>query len=210
MKSRRLVAVFEWASAQAPEPNTDNPRLLILAIFGAIVGYGFGGSRRLPIRRRLAIVVLVGASVVYFIILWLENSAAERFSATRPSADLLGFHILLGLPFYYLLCFVGIAEESEAEIAGLCTMLGFAIYLLVPKACAALLLPIAIFFVYTVYILPGLKVFKYTLRGYIYSEVGKLRLAPSFVPPGTGTRSEESARLNGHGRSARQHRDRKS
>ena len=37
---------------------------------------------------------------------------------------------MLGLPFYYLLCFVGIAEESEAEIAGLCTMLGFAIHLL--------------------------------------------------------------------------------
>ena len=43
---------------------------------------------------------------------------------------MLGIDILLGLPFYYLLCFVGIAEESEAEIAGLCTMLGFAIHLL--------------------------------------------------------------------------------
>lgn len=156
---------------------TDSPRLLVLAIFGAIVGYGFGGLRTIADpRRRLAIVVLVGASIVYFIILWLEKFSGGTFLSDKAKRDLLGFHILLGLPFYYLLCFVGIAEESEAEIAGLCTMLGFAIYLLVPSG-AALLLPAAIFFVYTVYILPGLKVFKYTLRGYIYSEVGKLRLA---------------------------------
>ena len=157
-----------------------NSLLLILAIIGGIAGYGFGELRtvRDP-RYRLGLAIAVGAAIVYAIVLWLEKFSGGSFLQDPEKRQMLGLHILMGLPFFYLLCFVGIAEESEAEIAGLCTMLGFAIYLLSPNTypAMALILPAAIFFGYTVYVLPTLKVFKYTLRGYIYSECGKLRPA---------------------------------
>ncbi len=181
-----LFNVIQRAMAEAsgepiPEMATaESPSLLALAIFGGIVGYGFGRFRTIADpRKRLGIVIIVGVAVVYFIVIRLEKFSGGSFLSDPDKRQMLGLHILLGLPFFYLLCFVGIAEESEAEIAGLCTMLGFSIYLLFPSnyPAAALLLPASIFFIYTVYVLPGLKVFKYTLRGYIYSEVGKLRPA---------------------------------
>lgn len=158
----------------------DSPNLFVLAIIGGILGYGFGELRTVQDSRyRLGLAIVVGATVVYAIVMWLQKFSGGSFLTEPSKRDMLGYLILLGMPFYYLLCFAGIAEESEAEIAGLCTMLGFAIYLLIPSnvPAAALLLPASIFFVYTVYVLPSLKVFKYTLRGYIYSEIGKMRPA---------------------------------
>src|SRR5258708_36987036 len=110
----------------------------------------------------------------------LEGFGGGEFRAPGPKWELLGFQMLLGLPFFYLLCFAGIAEESEGEIGGLCTMLGFAIYLLkfpsnMPTA--GFLLPVAIYFSYVMYVMPGLRVFKHTLRGFTSMNVGKTKPA---------------------------------
>ena len=174
-----------------------------MAIIGGILGYAFGECGTVPRipGYRLGLAIAVGAAVVYAIVMWLEKFSGGSFLSNPDKRDMLGWLILLGLPFFYLLCFVGIAEESEAEIAGLCTMLGFSIYLLAPTSvpAAALLLPAAIFFVYTVYVLPSLKVFKYTLRGYIYSECGKLRPALLSFRRRHDNRSGQSTRFGRHG-----------
>ncbi len=94
-----------------------------------------------------------------------------------PEADrrAIGMYLLLGLPFFYLLTFVSEAEESEGDVAAWCTALAIGIWLVrispdVPVL--GLLIPLALFYVYTARILPGLQVFKHTLRGISYGQVG--------------------------------------
>ena len=163
----------------------EKANLFVLAIGGAILGYGFSQLSDIKdFRFRHSLAIAVGAGVVYAIMMWLDGVEGGFFvkdpehSAAR--ARLLGYHLLLGLPFFYLLCFVGVAEESEAEIASFCTILGLAIHLIkfpenVPSAGAAV--PIAVYFAYIFYALPKLRIFKYTLRGYSYMEIGRLRPA---------------------------------
>ena len=164
------------------EPGEGKPNLVMLSVIGAILGFVFGELRgRKDARYRLGLGVITGAVVIWLLVRYLQNFNNGIFlNEDSPDRQMLGLLILLGLPFYYLLCFVGLAEESEAEIAGLCTMLGFAIHLLkfpsnMPSA--GFLLPVAIYFVYVIYVLPGLRVFKHTLRGFTYMEVGKMRKA---------------------------------
>jgi tetratricopeptide (TPR) repeat protein len=91
-----------------------------------------------------------------------------------------GIILLLGLPFFYLLTFAGREEESEVEIGAMCALMGLGFYLLkLTPAFRALvfLLPLAIFYVYTIRVLPGLRVFKHTLRGMSYSKIGRQREA---------------------------------
>lgn len=170
------------ASREFDPEEGKTPNLIILSIGGAILGYGFGKLREVQdARYRLAMAVGLGAAVVYAIVMYLEDFRSGMFLVEGShERKMLGYVILLGLPFYYLLCFVGIAEESEAEIAGLCTMLGLSIHLLnfpgrMPAA--GFLLPVAVYFTYAMYVLPGLRIFKHTLRGYAFMEIGKLRPA---------------------------------
>jgi tetratricopeptide (TPR) repeat protein len=143
---------------------------------GAILGYGFGEMRRIKdgyyrFAIPAAVMVIVG---------YLLSDQIQHFVVpdTPEKRHMLAMHILLGLPFFYLLTFVGIAEESEVEIAAICGALGFAIYLLgFPKSIpsAGFLIPVALYFVYSVYWLPGLRVFKHTLRGYSFLHLGRIR-----------------------------------
>jgi len=162
------------------EPGDGKPNLVMLSVIGAILGFVFGELRGMrDLRYRLGLGIAIGAVVIYSLIQYLTNFNSGMFlSEDSSDRQMLGFLILLGLPFYYLLCFVGMAEESEAEIAGLCTMLGFAIHLLKfpgNMPAAGFLVPVTLYFVYVVYVLPGLRVFKHTLRGFTYMEVGKMR-----------------------------------
>jgi tetratricopeptide (TPR) repeat protein len=174
-----LVGGLALGAGREFDPGDGRPNLILLSIGGAILGYGFGQLRDFKdFRYRFGLSVAVGAGVVYSLVMYLEKFHGGEFLTNPDMRQLLGFQMLLGLPFFYLLCFVGIAEESEAEIAGLCTMLGFAIYLLKFPSnmpAAGFLLPVALYFTYVVYVLPGLRVFKHTLRGFIYLQVGKLK-----------------------------------
>jgi len=174
------------------EPGTGKPKLFAMLIFGAILGYAFSRIQDFKDGRyRFGLVIASGVAIVYVINTYLndlvlispgregEDSSSISLFSNPATRQMLGFQILFGLPFYYLLCFVGIAEESEAEIAGLCTMLGLSLFLVFPSNApvAAVVVPIAIYFTYVTYVLKDLRVFKYTLRGYIYMEVGKMRYA---------------------------------
>ncbi len=172
------------AFVEFPHENSGDlkPNLIVLSIGGAILGYGFGLIRDVrDSHYRLALGLGVGVAVIVLINMYLQEFDGGMFLVEGSvERRMLAYHILLGLPFYYLLCFAGITEESEAEIAGLCTMLGLAIYLLkFPENLPAigLLLPGGFYLAYVIYVLPGLRVFKHTLRGYIYMQVGKLRPA---------------------------------
>jgi tetratricopeptide (TPR) repeat protein len=177
------LACGAFAEFTPPEDSNDlKPNLIVLSLGGAILGYGFGLIRDVrDSRYRLALGLGVGAAVIVLINTYLQEFDGGLFLIEGSlQRRMLAYQILLGLPFYYLLCFAGVTEESEAEIAGLCTMLGLAIYLLkFPNNMPAigLILPGGFYLGYVVYVLPGLRVFKHTLRGFIYMQVGKLRPA---------------------------------
>jgi tetratricopeptide (TPR) repeat protein len=153
---------------------SDQPVSGWLAYFvagGAVLGYGF--HQLTQVRDwlwRFAFGAVVGAALVYFAIHYLEllNGFAEPI-AKRNFAIVL----LAGLPFFYLLTFCGEAEESEVEIAAICAALGIGLYLFglesgIEQLAGKLILlaPLIVYFVYSTRILPGLRIFKHTLRGY--------------------------------------------
>jgi len=95
---------------------------------------------------------------------------------------MVAYLLLLGIPGFYLLTFAGMVEESEIEIAAICSALGVGMWILAENQSPtfktlALVLPAAIYFLYTRRILPGLRVFKHVLRGISYAKVGRYRQA---------------------------------
>ena len=89
--------------------------------------------------------------------------------------------MLLGIPFFYLLTFVGSAEESEVEIGAMSAVLGLAIVLLAWQErsyqSSGLLLTLVLYLWYTTRVLPGLRVFKHVVRGVSHSNIGRYRPA---------------------------------
>jgi tetratricopeptide (TPR) repeat protein len=89
--------------------------------------------------------------------------------------------LLLGIPFFYLLTFVGRAEESEAETGAMSAILGLAIVLLAWQErsyqSSGLLLTLVLYLWYTIRVLPGVRVFKHVVRGVSHSNIGRYRPA---------------------------------
>src|SRR5262245_33049538 len=142
---------------------------------GAVLGYGFGEMRLIKDNWYRATVPVAAMIVIGYLLAEKLPTVIELGPAQK---NMLAAHILMGLPFFYLLTFTGVAEESEVEIAALCGALGLSIDLLgfAPWNMPALgfLLPVTLYFVYAVYVLPGLRVFKHTLRGYSYMQPGTI------------------------------------
>lgn len=90
--------------------------------------------------------------------------------------------LLAGIPAFYLLTFAGLVEESEAEIAAMCAALGLGLWLLVHNSyqslgSVAIVVPLCLYYAYTRYVLPELRVLKHALRGLGYKQVGNTRAA---------------------------------
>jgi tetratricopeptide (TPR) repeat protein len=147
---------------------------------GAILGYGFGELRQIrQFRYRFVLSLLVSSLLVTAIWLALEegNLPIPIPTEDRPR---LGVLLLLSIPFFYLLTFTGIAEESEVEIAMICGVLGIGIYLTNFAArlpALGFLLPITLYFIYSTRILNGLRVFKHVVRGFCYLRLNKIKYA---------------------------------
>jgi tetratricopeptide (TPR) repeat protein len=171
-----ILGLFAGVLAIRPE---DSSRLLFWCIGGgAALGMGLMWLRAVPnalhrlIIGLFAAAALVGAAVF----------ALEQFPDVIPEASrrTFGVFLLLGLPFFYLLTFAGEAEESEVEVAAWCGALAVAIWLIKPTPDMPLLglvIPAAIYYVYSRRVLPGLRVFKYSLRGLSYARLGRYRQA---------------------------------
>jgi tetratricopeptide (TPR) repeat protein len=160
--------------------------LIYFAIGGILLGLIFAQLRRLktPVAR-VVVGGLMGVALVAGCLLGAEQI---------PNFDIqnrdLGGILLVGLPFFYLLVFCGETEESEIEIAALCAALGVGLYLLTKSQKLAsgldeympgvgdkliFLIPLMLYFLYATRVLPKLRPFKHSLRGYAYLSLGRVR-----------------------------------
>jgi tetratricopeptide (TPR) repeat protein len=161
------------------DPGPDRNWLGYCAAGGAVLGFGFHQLRQ--VRNwawRFGLAAAVGALLVYLAVTYLDDLPGLADPAARRA---FGTYILIGLPFFYLLTFCGEADESEVEIAALSAGLGVGLYLLGLSSETNLLggklvflAPVVVYFVYATRVLPGLRVFKHTLRGYSALTVGRL------------------------------------
>jgi tetratricopeptide (TPR) repeat protein len=171
------AAGLMYANATNPDLPKDRNWLGYCVVAGALLGYGFLQLRQVKDWRwRFGLGAAVGAGLVYVATLYLDEAGWLEPSARRT----IGLFLLAGLPFFYLLTFCGVAEESEVEIAALCAGMGLGIHLLsFPANVPAIgfLLPIGLYFLYVTKYISGLRGFKHTLRGYGYLNVGRVREA---------------------------------
>lgn len=156
----------------------DDSLLISMIGAGGVLGFVLGMLREVPNRwTRIALVLIVAAALPAAGLYWL--SVDRTLILHRET---FGAALLIGLPFFYLLTFAGRAEESEVEIAAICAALGAGFYLLdmVPpglQKSVSVGIPFVIYLVYAIRVLPGLRVFKHTMRGHSYTGVGRYREA---------------------------------
>lgn len=176
------LRVLQAALPEGAELPQEASVLGFCVLGGAILGYGLGELRQATVGYyRLALAFLVCAGVCAGVYYWIDQA---EFLVTRTAKTdlnprvMLGVLLLMGIPFFYLLVFAGTAEESEVEIAALCTTLGLGLYLVRFPAnmpSLPLILPVGLYCLYTIRVMRPLRVFKYTLRGYSHNEVGQIR-----------------------------------
>jgi tetratricopeptide (TPR) repeat protein len=153
---------------------------------GAAAGFVFGLLHQLRHRlARLLLVLALAALLVTAGAAWLglaefaflgENFKPYQLHHTSAFA----VQLLCGLPFFYLLTFAGHEEESEVEIGAMSAVLGLGLFILMGKGqmgSLAVLLPILLYFGYTLRVLPGLRVLKHAFRGLGHARAGKFRRA---------------------------------
>jgi tetratricopeptide (TPR) repeat protein len=150
---------------------------------GAALGLAFGLLRQVQHRlSRIGLILGLAAALVAGVLYWfgMVGGVAPRY--VLQNTDVFGVQLLVGMPFFYLLTFAGHEEESEVEIGAMCAALGVGLYLLLAGGnpqlrSLAFVLPIVLYFGYTMRILPGLRVLKHAFRGLSYARVGRYRLA---------------------------------
>ncbi len=163
------------------QPGADDLFLPTL-LGGAAVGLAFGALREVR-RRDLRIVLslalaagLVGGGMV---LLGMTGDAEGHYDLKDKNPTLFALQLLLGIPFFYLLTFAGHEEESEVEIGAMCAALGLSLAILMENLTQlkslAFVLPVALYFGYTLKVLPGLRVLKHAFRGLSYLRVGRHR-----------------------------------
>ncbi len=170
-------------------PTEDAQQQLFWALAGgAVLGYGFNSLRQTQTKFR----VWMGLIMAVCLVVAATAALKEDPTLVPPEHRLMaGTLLLLGLPLFYLLTLCGYAEESEIEFAALCTGLCLGLGLIADRLSAmaagsptagssqsiALGAPLLLYFVYTWRIMPGLRVFKYVLRGVGYANAGYWRQA---------------------------------
>ena len=149
---------------------------------GAVLGYGFQSLRQTQVKFRVWIGLLMAVGLAAAALTTLRDHPDW---VPREDRLMAGVLLLLGLPLFYLLTLCGSAEESEIEFAALCTGLCVGLWLVSERLMEfsqgsmtiALGLPVLLYFVYTWRVMPGLRVFKYVLRGISFANVGRWRQA---------------------------------
>ncbi len=181
------LATFGGGLTAIPPPRLPDFALIYFAVAGLIGGMSFALVRRLrPGLPRLLAGALLGVALVS--LGFYGGSFLPLFEPEGTSAEAVGFMrligtlLLAGLPFFYLLTVCGETDESEVEIAALCAALGLGLFCLRPLAQYdggadkwVFLLPVAVYFLYATRVLPRLRVFKHTVRGYGYLSIGRVR-----------------------------------
>jgi tetratricopeptide (TPR) repeat protein len=181
------VVLLRDMLSSLPAADQEALRALLVPILGgsAIAGLVFGLLHHVqhPMARTGLILALAGGLMLVGLaalglteVSWLQ---LKKYDLTNPTA--FACLVLVGIPAFYLLTFAGHEEESEVEIAAMCGLLGLALAILIGEqrqyASAAWLVPLAIYLVYTIRVLPGLRILKHAFRGLGYARGGKHRKA---------------------------------
>ena len=178
-----LIGGFAWGVLSETDPPDGRAWLVgAAAAAGALVGFGLHQLRQVKDWfYRFTLGLVLGGVCTYLAIHYLDQVPTLDGAASQRQ---FGIYLLLGLPFFYLLTLAGEAEESEVEIAAICTAGGTGLYLLrldskLPENFDKLifLIPILTYFVYSTKLLPALTTFKHNLRGYAYLSLGRYREA---------------------------------
>ena len=154
--------------------------LALAAACGGALGVFFWLIRQISHRWiRLTVSLLLAVALAAGGLFWL--SLEPSWLQSPESQTAFALRLLLGIALFYLLTFAGAAEESEIEIAGICAAVGVGGWMLAGDTPVAkslsVLLPLGIYLVYTTRVLKGLRVFKHTVRGLNYANIGRYRPA---------------------------------
>jgi tetratricopeptide (TPR) repeat protein len=172
-----LAAGALYATGQPAAENA----LLPYVGAGAALGLVFAFLPQIKDRRiRIGVCFALAALIVGGALYWFHEHP-DFFDEGGGKARIFGGTLLVGLPVFYLLTFAGLAEETEVEIGAICGVLGLGMWFLLrgnkPYEATSLSLPVILYLVYTVRVLPGLRVFKHTVRGIGFANVGRYRPA---------------------------------
>lgn len=169
----RLGFTVPGATDQLPL-SRDNLQLALVG-GGAVVGLVFALVRQIPSGlMRLAVCLVVAAGLAAGLMVALSDKVSPEWRFA------VGLHLLLGLPFFYLLTFAGYSEESEIEIAIVCAGVVVGVWLMrypEPVSGLVVILPLVVYFVYTFRVMTGVRVFKHVLRAYGFAQRGALTAA---------------------------------
>jgi tetratricopeptide (TPR) repeat protein len=149
---------------------------------GAAAGLAFGALRQVRHRlTRIGLILALGAGLVGGVLYWLGQFGDLARAHHLEDQTVFAVQILLSIPFFYLLTFAGHEEESEVEIGVMSASLGLGLGILtydhIQYRSLAFLLPLLLYFGYTIKVLPGLRVLKHAFRGLSYARVGRYRRA---------------------------------
>jgi tetratricopeptide (TPR) repeat protein len=175
-----LVGMAVGANLVTPAPWSPEWLMPATVLGGVILGYALWYLRQvrglwMRLGLGLGLAALLGGGTVF----WVQGLPHG------PERIMFGTLVLLGIPLFYLLTFAGVAEESEVEIAAMCAALFAGLWVIGTELWpgsphilfAAVGLPVALYVVYTRWVLPGLRVFKHVLRGLSYARIGQYRPA---------------------------------
>jgi tetratricopeptide (TPR) repeat protein len=183
------VAGLYLARDLVASEQADTLQRLFLPVLGggAAAGLVLGLLRYLRHRMlRLLLVLGLAGLLVTAGLAWLGLAEfaflGENFKPYElHNTSAFAIQLLCGIPFFYLLTFAGHEEESEVEIGAMSGVLGLGLFILFGKnpqmGSLAILLPVLLFFGYTLRVLPGLRVLKHAFRGLGHARAGKFRRA---------------------------------
>jgi len=153
--------------------------LLFMGVALAL-GLLLASIRFVPDRLARVVLLTMAGFLVAGCLVWLFLWGIQGF-ASPPHPALTGLAILLSLPAFHLLGFLGYTDESEGEFALVCTLGGVGLWLLPidhPAFRAVVSMgPALLYIVYTARFLPAIQVFKQAFRGFNLEKVGKKKSA---------------------------------
>lgn len=161
---------------------SDSKLLISCVGLGGALGLSFFSVRKVKVPNvRLGIIFAVATSLCAAIAYFLGATPWNENPIFLPHPHLFSMQLIAFLPLFYILTFCGLAEESEIEIGAFSSLLGIALGILtidhVPLRTLGFLAPIVLFFVYTMRILPALRILKHVFRGMSFAKLGQQKNA---------------------------------
>ena len=161
---------------------SDSKLLISCVGLGGALGLSFFSIRKVKVPNiRLGIIFAVATGLCAAIAYFLGVTSWNENPLILPHPHLFSFQLIAFLPLFYILTFCGLAEESEVEIGAFSSLLGIALGILtmehVPLRTLGFLAPIVLFFVYTMRILPALRILKHVFRGMSFAKLGQQKNA---------------------------------